>query len=111
MEIVDNKALLLEVADPETITAVIRKSAVIEQVGHTAKVAVHWGHREAETLAKLRMDTPSPILRDYKWTGKHTRSTISVRPRRSCPSGVGLFVSTSRAPARLPALYGPPTTS
>jgi SNF2 family DNA or RNA helicase len=92
VRIIDNKALLVEAADPEAITSLIRKSAVLEHSGGTAKVAVHWGQREAEALAKLRMDTPSPILRDYKWTGKHvpfdhqreTASFLSIRRRAFC---------------------------
>jgi SNF2 family DNA or RNA helicase len=37
------------------------------------EVAVHWGLEEAQQLCKLRVvDVPSPINRDYKWTGKLT---------------------------------------
>jgi SNF2 family DNA or RNA helicase len=92
MRIIDNKALLVEAADPSTITSVIRQSAVLEEHNGVSRVAVHWGQREAEALAKLRMDTPSPILRDYKWTGKHTpfdhqretSSFLSIRRRAFC---------------------------
>jgi SNF2 family DNA or RNA helicase len=69
VQIVDNKALVFEANEPNIITHVIPNSAVIE--GN--KVAVKWGLQEVQTLAKLGFkDIPSPIKRDYKWTGKHT---------------------------------------
>lgn len=92
MRIIDNKVLLLETPDPSVVTGAIKKSAVLEYYGGKAKVAVHWGHREAEGLAALRDDVPSPMLRDYKWTGKHTpfdhqketASFLSIRKRAFC---------------------------
>ena len=87
MRIIDNKALLLETSDPTTITSTIRKSAAVD-----GGVLVHWGFKEAEALASLRMDAPSPMLRDYSWTGKHvpfdhqktTASFLSLRRRAFC---------------------------
>jgi SNF2 family DNA or RNA helicase len=36
------------------------------------KVAVKWDLKGAQALAKLKVEgTPSPITRDYEWTGKH----------------------------------------
>lgn len=92
MRIIDNKALLLETPDPTTVTQAIKKSAVMEVHNGKAKVAVHWGHKEAEALANLRLDAPSPLLRDYQWTGKHkpfdhqktTASFLSIRRRAFC---------------------------
>ncbi len=87
MEIIDNKALFLRPSNPEDITGVIAKSAP-----YGDGVAVHWGHSEAEELAAMGMDAPSPLLRDYKWTGKftpfdhqkETASFLSVRRRAFC---------------------------
>jgi SNF2 family DNA or RNA helicase len=87
VRIIDNKALLLETPDPSVVTGAIKKSALTD-----AGVLVHWGHNEAEKLAQLRLDTPSPILRDYKWTGRHTpfdhqketASFLSIRKRAFC---------------------------
>lgn len=87
MRIIDNKALLLDAADPATIVNNIKKSAVTND-----GVVVYWGHDESETLAKLRPDVPSPILRDYKWTGKftpfdhqkETASFLSIRRKAFC---------------------------
>ena len=83
MEIVENKALLVETAEPNLITDSIIKSAVVSTNGSKYKVLVRWGLEEAQTLAMLEhKDIPSPILRDYAWTGKltpfeHQKTTAS----------------------------------
>ena len=87
MRIIDNKALLLETPDPSVVTGAIKKSALTDE-----GVVVYWGHTEAEQLAKLRSDVPSPMLRDYKWTGKftpfdhqkETASFLSIRRKAFC---------------------------
>ncbi len=93
MEIVDNRALLLETAEPKKITDSIKKSAVVATKGSKYKVLVRWGLEEAQTLALLKhKDVPSPILRDYKWTGKHqpfahqktTASFLTLHDRAFC---------------------------
>lgn len=88
MEVVQNKALLLTVKNPHKITAVIPKSAVIEQgVGADGtgryKVLVNFGLEEAQVLKNIGIkNVPSPILYNYKWPGMyapfaHQRSTAS----------------------------------
>jgi len=83
MQIVDNKALVLKTRTPHKVTELIRKSAVVSEVEGMHDVAVHWGFHEAQALAKLGIkDVPSPMLRDYKWTGKltpfaHQKTTAS----------------------------------
>lgn len=73
MEIIENKALLVETTEPNLITDSIKKSAVVSTNGSKYKVLVRWGLEEAQTLAMLEhKDIPSPILRDYTWTGKLT---------------------------------------
>ncbi len=87
MQIVDNRALLLDAPDASAVTGMIAKSAKIKE-----GVLVHWGHTEAEQLAKLYSDVPSPILKSYKWTGKftpfdhqkETASFLSIRRRAFC---------------------------
>ena len=87
MRIIDNKALLLDVPNPHEVAALTQKSAVVPE-----GVVVYWGHPQAEDLAKVYIDTPSPILRDYKWTGKftpfdhqkETSSFLSIRKRAFC---------------------------
>jgi SNF2 family DNA or RNA helicase len=73
MEIVDNKVILLRTRRPERITDVVKKSAVVGRDGEFHEVAVNWGLREAKQLAKLKVkNVPSPIKRDYTWSGKFT---------------------------------------
>ena len=79
MEIVENKALKLRVRNPNRITSVIPKSAVIGD----NEVLVRWGLEEAQVLRNLGIkNVPSPINKDYKWPGlykpfDHQRTTAS----------------------------------
>jgi SNF2 family DNA or RNA helicase len=88
VQIVDNKVLLFHAAEPQAITTAVKKSAIVDE-----GVAVHWGLTEAKALAALNVpDVPSPILRDYQWTGKHqpfahqktTASFLSIRDKAFC---------------------------
>ena len=68
LEIVDNKALLLQLRNPQRVTEVIPKSKIVE--GN--KVLVKWGIDEAQVLKNLKIrNVPSPILAQYSWTGQH----------------------------------------
>ena len=75
----DQQALIIKTKRPHLITESIKKSIVLEQ----NEVAVRWGLQEAQALAKLNIkDVPSPIKRDYEWTGKfspfaHQKETAS----------------------------------
>jgi SNF2 family DNA or RNA helicase len=83
MQIVDDKVLLVRTNNPSAILGEIKKSILLERADGTAKVAVFWGMKEARALAALGNDeVPSPILRDYKWTGRltpfdHQKTTAS----------------------------------
>jgi SNF2 family DNA or RNA helicase len=88
MQIIENKALLLEVPDSSVITDNIHKSVATKE-----GVLVKWGQTEAEILAGLGFnDIPSPILKNYEWTGKltpfeHQKTTasfLSIRRRAFC---------------------------
>lgn len=87
MQIIEDKALLVSVDDPSVVINTIKKSANTSE-----GVLVNWGHKEAEALVKLGIDAPSPILRDYKWTGRYTpfdhqkitSSFLSLRERAFC---------------------------
>lgn len=70
MQIIDNKALLLNTKQPKRLTDLIMNSRVIEAGVEGTTIAVKWGLYEARALVKLNYDPPSPILRDYVWTGK-----------------------------------------
>jgi SNF2 family DNA or RNA helicase len=71
MEIIDNKVLVVRTRRPQLLTDTIKKSKVVRQIEDMHEVAVHWGLSEAQALVDLKMkNIPSPIDRDYKWTGK-----------------------------------------
>ena len=93
MEIIDNRALLLKVRNPDRITAVIPKSKVLEDDGDVAKVLVNWDLEEAIVLKNLRIrDVPSPINATYNWPGlfkpfehqKTTASFLTMHKRSFC---------------------------
>lgn len=73
MEIVNNKALLIKTRRPHLVTAAIPKSKVVAQTDDVYDVAVKWELPEAQALVSLRiLKVPSPISRDYSWSGKIT---------------------------------------
>ena len=88
MQIIDGKALLLKLRNPNRVTSVIPKSKVVEDNG----VLVNWGIDEALTLSKLNITVPSPINSRYSWTGKYapfdhqkkTAAFLTMHPRAFC---------------------------
>ena len=89
MQIIDDKALLLKVRNPQRITEVIPKSKVLD----TGEVLVKWGLEEAQVLKNLRIkNVPSPITAHYKWPGlyrpfdhqKETASFLTLHRRAFC---------------------------
>lgn len=68
MEIVENKALLLTLRNPNKVTTVIPKSKELDN----NKVLVNWGLDEAQVLRNLKIkNVPSPILGQYDWPGQY----------------------------------------
>lgn len=93
MQVVNNKALLVNTKYPERITNAITKSKVIKKDNEFSKVLVHWDFEEAKTLKELRFkNVPSPMERDYEWGGpfkpmehqKVTASFLSITKRGFC---------------------------
>ena len=89
MQIVENKALLLNVRDPNRITEVIPRSKILD----SGQVLVKWGLEEAQVLKNLRIkNVPSPIKARYAWTGlykpfdhqKETASFLTLNRRAFC---------------------------
>lgn len=89
MQVIDNKALLLNVRNPGRITTVIPKS---KDMGD-GKVLVHWNLEEAQVLKNLQIkDVPSPILGRYNWPGRYkpfehqkdTASFLTLHRRAFC---------------------------
>jgi SNF2 family DNA or RNA helicase len=68
MEIIDNKALVLNLRNPGRVTTIIPKSTQLDD----NRVAVHWGLDEMQVLKNLKIKgVPSPIQKDYDWPGIH----------------------------------------
>ena len=67
MEIIRDKALLLNVRNPKQITTIIPKSRELSM----NKVIVNWGLDEVHKLLRLNIKAPSPITRRYNWPGQY----------------------------------------
>jgi len=89
VQIIENKALLLKVREPERITTVIPKA---KQVGEN-EVLVSWGLEEAQVLKNLKLkNVPSPIDAQYDWPGLYrpfahqrvTSSFLTMHRRAFC---------------------------
>ena len=89
MQIVDDKVLLVKTPNPKPILNTIKKSKLLSD----GNVAIHWGMQEARALAAMQQfEVPSPILRDYQWTGrltpfdhqKTTASFLTLHERAFC---------------------------
>jgi len=57
MQVIDNKAILLNLRNPDKVTSVIPKSKKLS--GN--KVLVNWGVDESHVLKNLNIKVPSPI--------------------------------------------------
>tara|TARA_R110002012_G_scaffold303582_1_gene505416 strand:+ start:918 stop:2453 length:1536 start_codon:yes stop_codon:yes gene_type:complete len=78
LDIINNKAVLLKLREPNKVTSAIPKSRELPD----NKVLVNWGLEEALSLKKLNIKVPSPIEGRYKWTGRykpfeHQKSTAA----------------------------------
>lgn len=89
MQIIENKALLLKVREPQRITTIIPKSKILD----SGEVLVKWGLEEAQVLKNLNIrNVPSPIEAQYQWTGvyppfahqKETASFLTMHRRAFC---------------------------
>ena len=94
MQIIENKALLLSLRNPERVSAVIPRSKVLGN----GTVLVKWGLDEAQVLKNLHIKgVPSPILGHYDWPGmykpfahqKETASSLTLHRRAFCLSEQG----------------------
>lgn len=89
LEIINNKAILLKLRDPNKVTTVIPKS---KYVGNN-QVLVNWGLDEMQVLKNLQIkNIPSPIMSKYDWPGmykpfehqKTTSSFLTLHRRAFC---------------------------
>ena len=104
MQIVDNRALMLKVRNPDRITTVIPKSRVVDRDGTHTRVLVNWGLDESVVLKNLGYKkTPSPILRNYNWPGIHrpwmhqktTAAFLTMHRRAFCFNEMGTAKTSS----------------
>jgi SNF2 family DNA or RNA helicase len=74
MELIDNKAILLKVRNPDRFTSVIEHSAYLGEVSAGVHdLLVKWTFENVETLTDMGIKkVPSSILKDYTWTGRFT---------------------------------------
>ena len=68
MKIVDGKALLLKLRNPNRVTSVIPKSKQV----NTNEVLVDWDIDATHKLNNLGVRAPSPIESQYNWSGRYT---------------------------------------
>jgi SNF2 family DNA or RNA helicase len=89
LEIIDNKAILLKLRDPNKVTTVIPKS---KDIGNN-QVLVNWGLDEMQVLKNLQIkNILSPIVSKYDWPGMHkpfehqktTSSFLTLHRRAFC---------------------------
>jgi SNF2 family DNA or RNA helicase len=67
MKIINGKALLLKLRNPNRVTETIPKS----KATGPHEVAVSWGVDEVQTLRSLGVKAPSPIAGRYDWPGRY----------------------------------------
>lgn len=74
MQVLENKALLINVKKPERYTATIDECVYLGEVSTGLhQIVVRWTYDNVQALAKLGLKrVPSVILRDYKWSGRFT---------------------------------------
>jgi len=88
MKIVNGKALLLKLRNPNRVTDSIRKS----KATGPHEVVVNWGVQETHTLRDMNINVPSPISGRYDWPGRykpyeHQRKTaefLTLHPKAFC---------------------------
>jgi len=108
MELIENKALKITVPH-EMVPAIqehIAKVTVVEVRQQVTALVVYWGIDEMITLNKLcafAQPLPSPITRDYKWSGrfqpfdhqKVTSEFLSTQTRAFCFNEAGTGKTSS----------------
>tara|TARA_R100000951_G_scaffold1066_2_gene2919 strand:- start:943 stop:2478 length:1536 start_codon:yes stop_codon:yes gene_type:complete len=67
MKILQDKSLMLRVRNPKRITTTIPNSKELPM----NKVVVKWGLDEVLSLRSLNIKAPSPITKQYNWSGQH----------------------------------------
>lgn len=73
MKIIKDKLIVFKTRKPHLIAEKVDKYKVLGEEDGLYKVAIEWQLKEAQVLTELKAkNVPSPIKRDYSWTGKLT---------------------------------------
>ena len=98
MQVVQNKAIVLKTRTPHKLKDHGVEHKIISEQEGIYEVAVRWTLEDSQKLAKIgAKEVPSPILRDYQWTGKltpfaHQKETaafLSLRKKAFCFNEAG----------------------
>ena len=76
MQVVDNKALLVNTKYPDRIVNAIAKSKVIKKDNEFTKVLVNWGFEEAKALKELQSGKTTMLNRIAKLVGQ----SVEIKP-------------------------------
>lgn len=92
MKIVNDRAIVLKTKRPHLVTERVKNYKILKEEKGIYKLAVPWRLKEAQVLADLKVDVPSPMQRDYEWVGRYkpfehqkkTASFLTLHPRGFC---------------------------
>ena len=108
MQIIQNTAVQITVPEHIVphITSTIEKSEIISCDGNLTEMVIYWGVDEMTKLNRIvsfRSNLPSPMSRDYKWSGlytpfdhqKVTAEFLSINHRAFCFNEAGTGKTSS----------------
>jgi hypothetical protein len=92
VKIVNDRAIVLKTKRPHLVTERVKNYKILKEEKGVYKLAVPWKLKEAQVLADLKVDVPSPMQRDYEWVGRYqpfehqkkTASFLTLHPRGFC---------------------------
>jgi SNF2 family DNA or RNA helicase len=98
MQVVQDKALVLRTRTPHKLRDGNVEHKIVSEQDGIYEVAIRWTLEDAQKLVTIgASEVPSPILRDYQWTGKltpfaHQKETaafLSLRRKAFCFNEAG----------------------
>jgi hypothetical protein len=103
MKILDGRALLLKLRNPNRVTSVIPKSKQMDN----NEVLVKWDIDAAHKLRNLNIQAPSPIDTQYNWSGQHTPFAHQKKTSSFFTMNKKASASTSKARVKQQVRSGP----
>lgn len=98
MRIIADKAIVIKTKKPHLVEEKIEDVKILNETAGMYELAVKWNLKSAQALASLGVKkVPSPLLRDYEWTGKHipfehqktTSSFLTLHKKAFCFNEAG----------------------